>query len=111
MAWEIVKSGTPVKYEITKEQAQFFEEFIISMSRFGEEERIFYKKDFVLTEERQVIIKGLQDLFEDYLYDFLMQTDRAILDTSYSANILNLTQEDGRFYIEVHMDSVSYPDV
>lgn len=111
MAWEVVKAPTVVKCEITKEQAQFLEEFISSMSRYTEEAEIIYKKDFVLTEECQGIIKELQDLFEDYLYNLMMQENRVVLGTSYDTTNTTIIQEDERFYIEVEMNSNSYPDL
>ena len=88
-----------VNIEITKEQAQFLEEYVSSMSRYydgGEED---YKKDFILTEEMEKMIDELHKMF----FEMIENTWNGVEEGSewYDTGDITIIKKDKKFYVKL----------
>lgn len=91
-----------INCEITKEQAEFLEEYVVSMSGGSDTEllEINYKKDFILTEEIQKMGTDLDDVFWTCLDEWSSVQLKEFLDKGYDHSYLDDS------YMKYHIEDV-----
>jgi hypothetical protein len=103
--------------EVTKEEADFLTEYIGGMSHtnwngVGTD----YKKDFILTEENEEMIKELHDKFQDCANDWTPEHKGEITDDSVNYNTaedegengLEIVEQEGKLYVKLYVDCEVY---
>ena len=90
-----------LKVEITKEQAQFLEEYVSDMSAGEDEEEQNYKKDFILTEEVEKMIEGLHQTFYDTTRKYAGMQGELLEGTEFYQTEASISEEDGKFFVEL----------
>ena len=99
-----------IHFELTKEQAQFLEEFVSDMS--GAEwdgDVINYKKDFILTEEHEEMIEELHSEFMSFTENWTLELDYEPRDESAHYEMKKVVEkEDGKFYAELEVSCGLY---
>ena len=98
-----------LKVEITKEQAQFLEEYVSDMSGGGwRGDEINYKKDFILTGELEKMIQELHDDFEVKCNDWAYNQGECRDETEFYQTDVSISEEDGKFFIELEVSCEIY---
>ena len=92
-----------IKFELTKEQAEFLQEYVSDMSGGawrGEETN--YKKDFVLTKEHEKMIEELHSLFYEKAEEWASEEYDAEEESErYEMN--EIIESDGKFYAQLEV--------
>ena len=99
-----------IHFELTKEQAQFLEEYVSDMSG-GEWDGdiINYKKDFILTEEHEEMIEELHSEFMSFTENWTLELDYEPRDESAHYEMKKVVEkEDGKFYAELEVSCGLY---
>jgi hypothetical protein len=99
-----------IHFELTKEQAQFLEEYVSDMSG-GEWDGdiINYKKDFILTEEHEEMIVELHSEFMSFTEKWTYGLDYEPRDESALYEMKKVVEkEDGKFYAELEVSCGLY---
>ena len=103
--------GEEILCEITKEQAQFLEEYVSDMSGGEDGREVNYKKDFILTEKIEEMIEELYDNFEERCHgwaDDLICTKEDVeelynADFSYETGDITITEKTRKFYVNLNV--------
>lgn len=89
--WSEVKEDV-IPVPLTQEEYNFLSGYVLAMSLSGwDGERIDYKKDLILTDKYENLIKELHKKFNDYSDDFEPETNG---EPNYDTKAYNTTNED-----------------
>ncbi len=98
-----------LKVEITKEQAEFLQEYVRDMSGGGwRGEEINYKKDFILTAELEKMIQELHDAFEVKCNDWAYNQGEYQDETEFYETDVSISEEDGKFFVDLDVSCEIY---
>ena len=110
--------GEEILCEITKEQAQFLEEYVSDMSGGEDGREVNYKKDFILTEKIEEMIDKLHEVFLEQVNKWTSKLLKnywnieEIEDESerYEIEDITITEENGKFYVKLNAQCGVYSE-